>query len=111
MTLPFTNMNLKTFKFKEGTVIVEVSEWEQFDMQTKTITSTGKFTACLIGGTAPGIKPTLLRDGKKEERIFRDQADAFKAAFDLARKLGYHPVSDLKTTAKKKPGSKRRTRK
>ena len=83
-------MNLKTFKFKEGTVIAEVDEIVEFDMKAKTITNTGKFTAALIGGTAPGIKPVTLRNTKKEERIFRSEDVAFKAAFDHAVKLGYH---------------------
>ena len=87
-------MKLKTFKFKEGTVIAEVSQWEEFDMEAGTINETGKFTASLIGGTAPDIKPTAVKNARKTaERIFRSEEAAFKAAFDLAVKMGYRPAS------------------
>src|SRR5688500_1828642 len=92
-----TMIPMKTFKFKEGTVIASVSEEEEFDMQAGTIESTGRFTACLSGGTAPGIKPRAVKDAKgKEERIFRSADAAFEAAFKLAVKLGYHPIGKQK---------------
>jgi hypothetical protein len=94
----------KTFEFKEGTVIASVSEEMEFDIQSKTITETGRFTACLIGGTAPGIKPTLVRDAKKKTpRIFRSEEAAYEAAYQLAIELGYHPIS-ARAGAKAKPG-------
>lgn len=87
-------MNMRTFEFKEGTVIASVSEYQNFDMDAGTITDTGKFTACLIGGTAPGIKPTLVRDAKgKSEKIFASEEAAFKGSFQLAKAFGLHPVS------------------
>ena len=88
---------MKTFKFKEGTVIASVSEEQEFDMEAGTIESTGRFTASLIGGTAPGIKPRAVKDAKgKSEKIFRSADAAFEAAFKLAVKLGYHPVAKAK---------------
>ena len=90
-------MELKTFKFKEGTVIAEVDKYVDFNMGAGTITETGKFTASLIGGTAPGIKPMLVKDAKKKsEKIFTSEEAAFKAAFQLAVDLGYHPASKVK---------------
>ena len=63
-------------------------------MKTRTITDTGRFTACLIGGTAPGIKTTRVMDAKgKSDKIFRSEEAAFKAAVELATKLGYRPHS------------------
>jgi hypothetical protein len=88
------NMKLKTFKFKEGTVIAEVSQGLEFDMKAGTITETGKFTATLVGGTAPDIKPTAVKNARKTaERIFRSEEAAFEAAFELAVKMGYRPTS------------------
>jgi len=86
-------MDIKTFKFKEGTVIASVSEEQQFNLKTKTITDTGRFTACLIGGTAPGLKTTRVMDGKgKAERVFSSEEAAFEAAFEAAKKQGYTPT-------------------
>jgi hypothetical protein len=86
-------MNVKTFNFKEGTVIASVSQETLFDPRAKTITDTGRFKACLIGGTVPGLKPTMVKDAKKKtERTFRSEEAAFKAAFKLAIELGFHPV-------------------
>ena len=90
-------MELKTFKFKEGTVIAEVDECVDFNMGAGKITETGKFTASLVGGTAPGIKPMLVRDAKKKsEKIFTSKEAAFKAAFQIAVGLSYHPASKAK---------------
>ena len=90
-------MNHKTFKFKEGTIVASANEIVSFDMKRGTITETGKFTAALIGGTAPDIKPTAVMDAKqKAQRIFRSEEDAFDAAYRLARGLGYHPTSKKK---------------
>ena len=98
----------KTFEFKEGTVIASVSEEMEFDMGSKTITETGRFTACLIGGSAPGIKPTLVKDAKKKsERIFRSEAAAYEAAYQLAIELGYHPISARTGSTSKRVKPKR----
>ena len=90
-------MAIQTFKFKEGTAIASVSQEVEFDMKTKIITDTGRFTACLIGGTAPGIKATRVKDAKgKSDRIFRSEEAAFKAAHQFAVKLGYHAIAKTK---------------
>ena len=87
-------MNTRTFDFNEGTVIAEVSQETLFDPRAGTITETGRFRACLIGGTAPGLKPTMVKDAnKRTEKTFRSENAAFKAAFQLAIALGYHPTS------------------
>ena len=77
--------------------MASVSEEEEFDMEAGTLESTGRFTACLIGGTAPGIEPRLVKDAKgKSQKIFRSADAAFEAAFKLAVKLGYHPIGKQK---------------
>ena len=88
-------METKTFKFKEGTVIASVSEYVNFNQGAGNISETGKFTACLIGGTAPGIKPTMVKDAKKKsEKIFLSEEAAFEGAYKLALELGCHPVGN-----------------
>src|SRR5687768_15068237 len=85
-------MGLKTFSFAEGTVVVEVSQSWTFDPRTKGFDPTGQFMACLIGGNAPGIKPTLVTlRGKRAARIFKTEAAALEAAYECAVKMGYHP--------------------
>jgi len=96
-------MAIQTFKFKEGTVIVSVSQEVEFDMKAKIITDTRRFTACLIVRPAPGIKTTKVikttrvKDAKgKSDRIFRSEEAAFKAGYQLATKLGYHATTKTK---------------
>ena len=87
-------MKMETFKFREGTVIVSVSEEELFDMAAKTITGTGEWTASLIGGTAKNLKTMLLRDPKtQDEKIFKSEAAALKAGYQAAVKQGLTPVN------------------
>ena len=102
-------MSLRTFEFKEGTIIASVSEEVEFDMAAGTITDTGRFTASLIGGTVPGIQVTRLMDPKrKDEKIFSSEESAFAAALEEAVKMGYQPK---KTSATKATGKKTRAKK
>jgi hypothetical protein len=90
----FLNMRHKTFKFKEGTVIASVSQITSYDMSAGVIKDTGQFTAFLVGGTAPGIKPMQVKDVENgSQRIFHSEAEAYEAALQLAIDLGYHPVT------------------
>lgn len=93
---------LKTYQFKEGTVIVEVSEEEEFDMEAETITETGRFTACIIGGTIPGLETAMVMDKKnKSEQIFPTAEAAYEGAYQLAIERGYHPILRSKKRAPK----------
>lgn len=87
-------MMCRTFEFNEGTVIASVSQETLYDADAGKITAAGRFKACLIGGTAPGIKPTMVKDAKKKsDQDFASEDAAFRAAFDLAIELGYHPIA------------------
>jgi hypothetical protein len=95
-------MSMRTFEFKEGTIIASVSQEVEFDMTAGTITDTGRFTATLIGGTVPGIQATRLMDPtKKDEKIFGSEEAAYAAAVEEAVKMGYHPKKTSATNAKK----------
>jgi hypothetical protein len=95
-------MHHKEFKFKEGTVIAEVSERISFTPTTGEIVDTGVFTAGLIGGTAWRRRPiavTKPRSSKPQE--LHSSEEAFAAAQDLALSLGFTKLSRQQKAAEK----------
>src|SRR5688500_7942568 len=96
-------MRTKTFRFKEGTVIADTSQSVIYNATTGEFKETGKFTACLIGGTA-WLRPAVLvaKPGSKRQQIFRSDQDALQGAYDHAVAMGFTPTSKPRPKAKAK---------